>query len=669
VSAAHHLHLSLGPVQGFVAEARRARDLWAGSFLLAWLTMRALRAIEQADGKITSPLGLDQDPAYLALGNGGKAPYRATVPNRIAATFVDAAAAEAGAAQARAAIEGAWEGLAESVRAEFLEGVLDATQQAIWEAEIGPPHLLWEIHWVVVPDGVDGYAALERRKLWRDFATFPDAIAGGDRCRLMHDWRELSGASRVSQAGRQAQEAFWAQLHVAYCKATGEKDDGRKLELRDREWLSAPALVKRLFPRLPVATLVAAIGWTPGEGVEENGRWRPSYMPSTAYMAIVHWLARAVRVAPELCAEIQKTIAKASPALAKAERAARLAALDFDAAATIREVDGTLFFAETLENARELGIDPQVRQRLAELLRQLYATPDRQDEDRPLGAPSSYYAILRMDGDEMGKRLQDHAGLAAALPAFTRSARAIVEGHSGRLLYAGADDLLALLPLEGGIAAAIDLEAAFRRTTAPVAPDVTISAGLAFVHQNAPLRAALRESQRLLDAVAKEVNGRASLAASVYRVGGTAFEWATTWRAKAGHEPLGRLQDLLDRLYHPSRPTRALASNRLTSAMRERLGPYFTEPGARRQAIIAAPETVRAPVEVVAGLVRAAGGEALRQEVEDADITTLLDVAVLRCRQVAAEDAPPTLVDDPDAERCLDLFLLLRFLASQWRKR
>lgn len=27
-------HFTLGPVQGFVAQARRTRDFWAGSFLL-----------------------------------------------------------------------------------------------------------------------------------------------------------------------------------------------------------------------------------------------------------------------------------------------------------------------------------------------------------------------------------------------------------------------------------------------------------------------------------------------------------------------------------------------------------------------------------------------------------------------------------------------------------
>lgn len=39
------LHFTLGPVQGFIADARRTRDLWAGSFLLSWLTGQAMAAL------------------------------------------------------------------------------------------------------------------------------------------------------------------------------------------------------------------------------------------------------------------------------------------------------------------------------------------------------------------------------------------------------------------------------------------------------------------------------------------------------------------------------------------------------------------------------------------------------------------------------------------------
>ena len=44
------LHFTLGPVQGFVSQARRTRDLWAGSFLLSYLSGHAMKAVLDAEG-------------------------------------------------------------------------------------------------------------------------------------------------------------------------------------------------------------------------------------------------------------------------------------------------------------------------------------------------------------------------------------------------------------------------------------------------------------------------------------------------------------------------------------------------------------------------------------------------------------------------------------------
>ena len=43
------LHFSIGPVQGFVAQSRRTRDLWASSFLLSHLAQVALDTVRQHD--------------------------------------------------------------------------------------------------------------------------------------------------------------------------------------------------------------------------------------------------------------------------------------------------------------------------------------------------------------------------------------------------------------------------------------------------------------------------------------------------------------------------------------------------------------------------------------------------------------------------------------------
>lgn len=44
------LQVSIGPVQSFIASARRVSDLWAGSFLLSWLTWQAMEPIVRAYG-------------------------------------------------------------------------------------------------------------------------------------------------------------------------------------------------------------------------------------------------------------------------------------------------------------------------------------------------------------------------------------------------------------------------------------------------------------------------------------------------------------------------------------------------------------------------------------------------------------------------------------------
>ena len=48
----HYFHFTLGPVQGFVSQARRTRDFWAGSFILSWLAAVAIKAVQHQKGDI-----------------------------------------------------------------------------------------------------------------------------------------------------------------------------------------------------------------------------------------------------------------------------------------------------------------------------------------------------------------------------------------------------------------------------------------------------------------------------------------------------------------------------------------------------------------------------------------------------------------------------------------
>jgi CRISPR-associated protein Cmr2 len=106
-----------------------------------------------------------------------------------------------------------------------------------------------------------------------------------------------------------------------------------------------------------------------------------------------------------------------------------------------------------------------------------------------------------------------------------------VRDHSGVTVYAGGDDVLAMLPVSSALACASKLADRYAGAFDGVDPQVhgTLSAGVVFAHVRLPLGAVIGEARRLLDDIAKDANGRNSLAVGVLKRGGLHCEWATTW--------------------------------------------------------------------------------------------------------------------------------------------
>lgn len=128
-------------------------------------------------------------------------------------------------------------------------------------------------------------------------------------------------------------------------------------------------------------------------------------------------------------------------------------------------------------------------------------------EDEPAQFP--YLAVLHMDGDSMGKRISEqtnadgHAQLSENLKAFSESVSSIASAYENAvLIYAGGDDVLALLPLSAALACANDMRNSFERIVGG-----TISAGIAIMGVKTPLDLALEEA-RLAEEHAKELFGR-----------------------------------------------------------------------------------------------------------------------------------------------------------------
>jgi len=163
------------------------------------------------------------------------------------------------------------------------------------------------------------------------------------------------------------------------------------------------------------------------------------------------------------------------------------------------------------------------------------------DEEESIGRDvETYYAILHMDGDKMGdklsllNRLQDHQEVSQALADFAQTSVPEIVRQYDRaernpdsravLIYAGGDDVLALLPLKSVMACANDIRLAYTNTLTPILekagehikdeknrskfkPLATMSAGIAVVSSTYPLDMGL-EIARNAEKSAKKQYGR-----------------------------------------------------------------------------------------------------------------------------------------------------------------
>lgn len=155
----------LTPVQSWIAEARRSRDLLAGSRMLAWVMADLLAALREAEARVLLPRleGLQLSPLQESLERA-LAETSATLPNRASGWLVPPAG---GARQLFAELE---ERLAARWSALVREVAESARRSAheLWNAiaeEVGEPACPFRLSWAAVEvDGGDaeGLAAVDR---------------------------------------------------------------------------------------------------------------------------------------------------------------------------------------------------------------------------------------------------------------------------------------------------------------------------------------------------------------------------------------------------------------------------------------------------------------------------------------------------------------------------
>lgn len=495
-----HLHISIGPVQTFVMQARRTRDLWAGSYLLSFLTAHAMKGAQQAGGKVVRPV-VRNDPMLAAVES--RAPSSASpsaigsLPNQFSVEVRDGLAVDEIAKAAEEAFAAAWRYACRAVWDRFVEAPAKhgSATRAIWDRQTEG---FWELVWIATDPQDRG--GLARRKRWRTH-WLPEEP--GDKCTLMPDFQELSGFERAHNKAEQ--ERFWSVVR--------NRIDA--LDCDEKERLCSIALVKRLFPRITRESL----GWE-----LDVTRW-----PSTLDVAAADWVDRSLALDAKAANDYAQRVFAAD---SNTRRGGAYALIG--RRCPMAELDANWLHSSFVWNRNNLS-DAVLREQLTKALKALQNLPA---DGAQLGPAPVYYALLLADGDRLGELLGRIGAepVSEALAHFTSEVPDIVRSANGVAIYAGGDDVLALLPLSRALESAQRLERAYVEGFEADAK-ASLSAAVVFAHARAPLTRVLAEAHHLLDDVAKEQNGRSSLAVGVYRPGGLAIQWCSTWRRYDDQRP------------------------------------------------------------------------------------------------------------------------------------
>lgn len=620
------LVFSFGPVQSVIEAARRTGDLWAGSFLLSWLSWCAMRPIVTeygADAVLFPDLhgqplvdGWLAERGWQAIPGLRSGSRIASLPNRFLA-LVPVSEGKRLAQDAedtfhRAAHEFVHEGAS----------ILDRIAGTRWRERVDRQcAMTFACQWHVLPwrvgTGGDGSFVGEA-----DLERLSAAILGEANAyfwqtrRLLGDeelYRPNLGTffephSRLVEAAHAAAKATrrFDQIDEVgdRCRVCGTREalwgrDGDRVRpgvVKKGEWLCTLCWGRRHAPK---------------------SRWARDHaggdvlFPSTHNLAAARFfeqvLNRLERVGAGEGTSADRAVADATEAfvdttegadrayatgflVARARRCGRLAAA---AQAFVKSpaelLDPATYEKRSIEEGSldEVGLDPGRALAARQVLSTLMAAC-RRAELEP-ARPGSYYAIVAMDGDHMGKWLSgenapkilevlhtsvtppEHAdwldrtrplssahqvAVSRALNQFALEIvpRVVEDVHGGVVVYAGGDDVLAMVPLHSLLSCLGDLRRLYSGLPLPpdsVAPGqgwegggghvryrgrlfqvmgerATSSIGVAVAHAKWPLRHAL-DTARAMERVAKRERDRNAVAIALLKRSGGHERFAARW--------------------------------------------------------------------------------------------------------------------------------------------
>ncbi len=468
----------IGPVQDFIRSSRRSRDLWFGSWLLSELSKTAaLEIVEQNGGDLEWSLIF---PAPETLSELKSDSFN--VANRIVArTKKDPTE------------------LAEAVRAKVLSRLREISDETFSRvedtaefdrktAELQVDDLL-EFFWAACPLGNDYAKArfeveslMAARKVTRNFYS--------------STW----GSSQAKSSLDGLRESV---IPKSAYNATNERELRRKYGVSKGERLCGIGMLKRH-----------------GKRGDQDHFYSTSHM---AAMTLLDRLDESHKKAVDEYISTLKELGIGPDALNTVPIPHKIFGCN----------DGHLLFSERLAEFFEGNNLEQAQKALDKFLKEAFGGDK----------PNPYYVLLQADGDNMGmiineqKTIEQHKDLSRRLSMFAQKVDPIVDNHRGCLIYAGGEDVLALLPIHTALDCAKTLAATFAEDMSDfvvVNPDTkshtqpTLSVGLAIVHHLEPLSSAL-ETVRQAERYAKSIKGKNALAVTLTKRGGSERTVGGTW--------------------------------------------------------------------------------------------------------------------------------------------
>ncbi|WP_195572551.1 type III-B CRISPR-associated protein Cas10/Cmr2 [Paenibacillus sp. 1001270B_150601_E10] len=438
---------SIGPVQEFIAQARRTRDLWFGSYLLSELSKEAALQLARY-GELVFPRLINE---YMNIdGFSGSAQGELRVANKLLAIVVTADPQKV-AWQVRQSVTNKW--LDYAHKAKKLLG--SSINQGMWDRQVKD---LIEFQAVWVP--------LSNDNQYRETVARAEQILAARK--TLRDFKQhelgnnLFGEKKSSlDSGRES---------VLYPE---KADIYMRYGIGEKEALDAISVVKRLSFHLTK---------------------RKDHFPSVCEAAF-----KPFRKSLMLNDEAHQYVKEYYLTL-RSRFKNRLAFEDND----IDRYDFRLFYKSSIEDyidnyVAEKGLTPMLADEKQEVLSFFKDQLDKLYQKLMIAGVqfTPYYAFLLADGDRMGellgrmKNVNEHRRLSETLSQFALSAEKIVHNHDGELIYSGGDDIMAYAPLDQCLELSNQLRQAFQLAMEQIVPESnikpTLSIGIAIVHMREPL--------------------------------------------------------------------------------------------------------------------------------------------------------------------------------------